>query len=335
MTEQEIIVSVVIPAYNSASTLEDTVQSVLRQTFRPFEVLIIDDGSTDTTLAVAQSLAERYPAVFAFTQKNARQGKARNHGIEKARGEYIAFLDSDDEWIPEKLDIQVKQIKQSGADLVFSDGFMFITDEKVSLKSIQESSNKGIILNSLHGRIQGKNGIRLIHRKNRIPTSSVLCRKVAIEQAGYFTTQLDLQNCEDYLLWAAMVEQGCILDGYPDTLIYYRVHANSSTNGIKNQLMPLIRCIYHMHLPLSDEQKIQLAGHTKHLLDELGVREDFESTKKLLRLYNRHAVAGLTGLMMQTMLSVGLKRPYFFLFYRHAKRWISKDQDDQFLIGAI
>lgn len=102
-------VSVIIPAYNAASYIHRAVDSVLAQTFENFELLVVDDGSSDNTLAVLARYGDRVRAV---TQANNGPAAARNHGLSEARGEYVAFLDADDHWLPEKIERQVELMEQ-------------------------------------------------------------------------------------------------------------------------------------------------------------------------------------------------------------------------------
>ncbi|MGL1957621.1 MAG: glycosyltransferase family 2 protein [Colwellia sp.] len=97
------MISIVIPAYNASAFIERALSSVLNQTYKDYEVIIVDDGSVDNTV----DIVEQHPlAVTLIKQSNAGASAARNKGIEHAKGEYIAFLDSDDEWLPNKLEIQ-------------------------------------------------------------------------------------------------------------------------------------------------------------------------------------------------------------------------------------
>lgn len=107
-------VSVVIPAHNAAGTLAATVSSVLQQSFTDFEVLIVDDGSGDQTYAVAKGVDD--PRVSVIQQKNLGAAGARNSGIEAAAGDYIAFLDADDLWYPEKLGRHLEFMDAEGAE---------------------------------------------------------------------------------------------------------------------------------------------------------------------------------------------------------------------------
>ena len=96
-------VSIVIPAYNCAPYLAATLQSVMQQTERDLDIVVVDDGSTDATLAIARGIAATDPRIRVYNQTNTGTAAAtRNHGLRMARGEFIAFLDSDDLYHPEK-----------------------------------------------------------------------------------------------------------------------------------------------------------------------------------------------------------------------------------------
>ena len=108
-------VSVVIPAYNSAWCVDQAIDSVLAQTYRDYEIIVVDDGSTDTTRDVVQRYGN---AVRLISKPNGGMSSARNRGISEARGRYIAFLDSDDRWLPTKLACQV-ELLETHPDVVF------------------------------------------------------------------------------------------------------------------------------------------------------------------------------------------------------------------------
>jgi glycosyltransferase involved in cell wall biosynthesis len=117
-------VSVVIPAYNYARFLGETIQSVLDQTFRDFELIVVDDGSTDNTMEVVSSFKDN--RIQYIYQENGGLSSARNTGIKASKGEYIAFLDSDDIWLPENLELKVKLLdSHPDAGLVCSDAYFF------------------------------------------------------------------------------------------------------------------------------------------------------------------------------------------------------------------
>ncbi len=107
------LVSTVIPAYNRGSMLGEAVHSVLQQTWQPIEIIIVDDGSTDDTLQVAKELMEQHPdAVHVIAKPNGGPGPAREAGRQRARGEFIQYLDSDDRLLPDKFTVQVEALRR-------------------------------------------------------------------------------------------------------------------------------------------------------------------------------------------------------------------------------
>ena len=123
------LVSVILPTYNRASTLERAIQSVLNQTFTDFELIIIDDGSTDSTNLILSKYAESENVTVVFRPRRGCSA-ARNAGISIARGRYVAFQDSDDEWIPDKLAKAVAALEQSDAEtgVFYSDMRVVLSD---------------------------------------------------------------------------------------------------------------------------------------------------------------------------------------------------------------
>ena len=104
------MISVVIPAYNAGRFIRRTIDSVLAQTYTDYEIIVVDDGSTDNTAEIVKSYGSKVRYIY---QQNAGDGAARNTGIYAAKGEWIAFLDHDDEWLPEKLRLQMELLKRN------------------------------------------------------------------------------------------------------------------------------------------------------------------------------------------------------------------------------
>jgi glycosyltransferase involved in cell wall biosynthesis len=138
-----MLVSVVIPAYNAASFIERTINSVLSQTYQNFEILVINDGSKDNTLEVIQKLSQKDPRIKVLDKKNSGVSDTRNLGIEMSKGDFIAFLDADDIWLPNKLEIQVS-LMQKNQNLFWSVGNCDTIDENDQIleKAISKAPNK-------------------------------------------------------------------------------------------------------------------------------------------------------------------------------------------------
>ena len=143
------LVSVIIPAHNSAAFIEETLDSILAQPHRPLEILVVDDGSTDLTPQIVSGYA---PEVRLIRQPQSGHPAARNTGIRAARGEFLAFLDHDDLWTPFKLALQFAAFyKDPELDLVFGHMQNFFSPEL----SEQERNKVAVPLHPLPGLLQG------------------------------------------------------------------------------------------------------------------------------------------------------------------------------------
>ncbi|WP_404355926.1 glycosyltransferase family 2 protein [Methylotuvimicrobium sp. KM1] len=216
-------ISVVIPAYNSAEFIADAVHSILKQTRPITEIIIVDDGSTDNT----QQIVEALPGPITYIkQPNQGPSAARNTGIKAANSEWIAFLDADDQWTPDKIDKQLKLLRQI-PELVLIAGDMAEIDKSDQL--ITESVlDKHQLLNKFQA-IQDRaipNALAELVTKNFIPTGTVLVNKSALIEAGLFNQAIRFG--EDLELWAKIAAKhpiSCI----PEILMLRRQHGNNAT----------------------------------------------------------------------------------------------------------
>jgi glycosyltransferase involved in cell wall biosynthesis len=176
-------VSIIIPTYNRASTLSRAIDSVLSQTCPPLEIIIVDDGSQDNT---AQLMTERYGQCDYLYQPNQGVSSARNLGIKKARGEWIALLDSDDRWLPNKLKLQLEALSNSPQYRICHSNELWIRN--------------GVRVNQM--RKHEKSGGKIFQRCLPlcvISPSSVILHRTLFDDYGLFDTELPA--CEDYDLW--------------------------------------------------------------------------------------------------------------------------------------
>jgi glycosyltransferase involved in cell wall biosynthesis len=208
-TNSGIKISVVIPAYNAERFLPRCLKSVFAQTLKPDEVIVVDDGSTDNTAALAVQLG-----AIVISQSNSGIAATRNIGIQKASCEWIALLDADDLWAPEKLERQVALIR-SETVLVYTGIRIFddhgIRSEKPAVDPVEVR--------------------KLLRYCNPITPSSVILRRKAFDNVGGFRKGLDA--CEDWGLWFRMLPQGQF-EAVPEPLTDYYVYPNSlSTNPEK------------------------------------------------------------------------------------------------------
>lgn len=188
-------VSVVIPTYNRAHVLPRALDSVLAQTYRDFEVLVVDDGSTDETADVLAHYGDRDERVRYLVQpQNTGVSAARNRGIREARGSLVAFLDSDDAWFPEKLERQVGRFRQSSDDV----GLVYCGVETVYDKEIDD---EGWVFQPGH---RGDVFEDLL-LENVIHTGSgVVIRRSVTDAAGFFDEGIPAS--EDYEYWIRIAQ---------------------------------------------------------------------------------------------------------------------------------
>lgn len=237
MTNLPALISIIVPAYNCSDYIEETFRSVVAQDFKNWEIIFVNDGSTDNTAEVLNSIANNDLRVKVIHQKNGRQGKARNNGIAHAKGEWIAFLDADDLWPSHKLSLQLEITEKFNADLSFTNGFICLNSNMELREHLFGVENLSY---------SGNDGVQQFHLNNRVPTSSVIAKRSAIIAVGGFPESLEVQNCEDYLLWTKMLTQGFKLQGISEPLLFYRVHQESSTGQELKLLFPLVRALLIM-----------------------------------------------------------------------------------------
>ncbi|MBB4803657.1 glycosyltransferase involved in cell wall biosynthesis [Flavobacterium nitrogenifigens] len=217
-------VSVIMPAFNAEQYIDSAIKSVISQEYVHWELIIIDDGSTDNTAQIANYYSSIDERIYYFYQENGKQGKARNYGISKSSGEYLAFLDADDIWLTNKLIIQIQEIQENNANLVFSDSYVFKNDEIFDVKEK---------MNVPGGLFYDIKSLGFFLQRNRIPILSVLVEIEKVREVGGFSEKPEIQNVEDYHLWLKLLMNNCVFYSSTYVLTKYRIHNNSITSSDK------------------------------------------------------------------------------------------------------
>src|SRR6266571_502317 len=212
-------ISIIMPAFNAERHIGESIQSVLDQTLGDWELIVVDDGSTDDTATVVGRFNDS--RVHYVKRENGGQAAARNTGIRNSNGALIAFLDADDLWLPEKLARQVDVFQQTEADVVYCDGYVFFDNG---------DADRSDFFAVVPGRKDGTAMLDLLYQYNRIATLSAMVRRKAVEQVGLFDESRRFQNCEDYELWLRLARAGSSFYGMPDKLMRYRRHEASTTH---------------------------------------------------------------------------------------------------------
>ncbi|MEH2161727.1 MAG: glycosyltransferase [Nostoc sp.] len=245
-------ISVIIPAYNSEKTIGYTIQSVLNQTFRNLELIIINDGSQDSTLKLITQIPDSRIQVFSFP--NAGGNVSRNRGLQRAVGEFVSFLDADDLWTRDKLQSQLKALQEnitakvaySWTDYIDKNGEFILSGKRVNIKG---NIYENLLLNNFL-----ENG-----------SNPLICRKALITLGGFDESLNAAQDWDMWLRLASKFDFICV----PSVQILYRMSGNSvSSNLIKQEkycLQVLKKAYKDKPSTLKNSWNISLANLYKYL----------------------------------------------------------------------
>jgi glycosyltransferase involved in cell wall biosynthesis len=231
MSKNDGLVSVIIPVFNRKALVARAIDSVLAQTYQDLEVVLIDDGSTDGSGAVLDEYTIKHPGrVKVIHQKNAGQVVARNNGIKVAIGKYIAFLDSDDTWLPHKLDRQIP-LFQKNVGLVYAGIFEVDGKEKIVQEVRPEKKMRGNIFYQLL-------------EKNAMTGGSVVVTRESLDRVGLFDEKL--KAAENWDLWIR-ISKHFLVDFVDEPLIKYLKHDGNMSSDM-NLMQKASMSIYAKHL---------------------------------------------------------------------------------------
>jgi len=279
-------VSVIIPTYNRARYVTKAIESVLAQTYHDYEIIVIDDGSTDNTKEVLQPYMDRIRYIY---QQNAGVSAARNTGISEARGEWIAFLDSDDEWLPEKLDVQMEYVARHPEIIAHT-----VNIDLSDYGSTGETSfsHCGFSPKEKEGIIREPFLPHFKYRTLQMPPG-VICRKKAAVQAGLFDESLSI--CEDYDFMCRLALEGSW--GYSNGVLVATHRRRETIKGLsaarKFDRINTCKSLIKVHSKLlsdcclkNDEKYFVsklLAGNYRTLGQLLSGRSSYEESRQAFR----------------------------------------------------
>jgi glycosyltransferase involved in cell wall biosynthesis len=265
------LVSVIIPTYNRVELLRETLQSVLSQTFQDYEIIVIDDGSTDNTQTMVKNLNSdiRY-----FFQENQGTAPARNTGIGYASGEWLAFLDSDDLWKPQKLARQMVELKRSQNQWIYCDVDLF--DQKT--RTVQGTYHQRI-LKPHHGWVAKK-----LLLGDFIPALTTLINRDVFKEVGLFNTSEWFH--EDWEMWLKIASKFPI-SYVPESLGVYRQHQNKSQSQPLFQLISdhegiIDRAVQFAPAVYSHYQNKAKSVNNQRIARMMLVNNEFSEARKLL-----------------------------------------------------
>jgi len=221
-------ISVLLPVYNAEKYLAETLDSLLRQTYKEFEIIAINDGSTDSSILVLKEYAARDKRIQVISQKNQGIVATLNRAAELAKGEFLARIDADDLALPRRFELQIKAIKADSSIVLVAGGFDVMNEDGEILYHDAVPSQSIDLLNAMRTR-------------NPIAHGSVLIRKEAFDKVNGYNS--DCGPTEDYDLWMRLAQIGKIV-ALPQTIFRWRVNPLGITST-KSELME-----YHMRINL-------------------------------------------------------------------------------------
>lgn len=208
-SQKKPLVSVIMPAYNAGVFIEEAIRSVMAQTVADWELLVLDDGSSDDTRIIAQDLAREDSRIRLMpNERNMGVSRTRNRGLDLCRGEYVAFLDSDDIWYPQKLETQLAVMQETGADLSYC---------AYAIVDAAGEKCRGDYL------VPSTVGLDDLLKQNVIGCSTVMLSEAVAEKYRFET---DFYH-EDYVLWLRLLRDGHRAVGCPQVLAAWRYVENS------------------------------------------------------------------------------------------------------------
>ncbi len=223
------LVSVITPVYNGENTISETIESVLAQTFNDFEMIIVDDLSTDDTKKVVDKYAKNDKRInYYLLPKKGGASAARNYALSKAKGKYIAFLDGDDLWYPEKLEKQIKYMQDNNYYFTYTD-YEYIDENSKPLNKMRKCPGKVTYHRMLLG-------------------DSVGCLTVIYDSIEVGRISIpELKKRNDYALWCLILKKVKIGYKYDEILAKYRKNTNSNSlsSGSKVKLLKYHYKVHH------------------------------------------------------------------------------------------
>lgn len=228
------MITVIIPTFNAAAYIRSTIESVRKQTYTSWSLIIVDDHSTDDTWEIIRFYCELDSRISAIrlAENFGRPAGPRNIGAKAARTEWLAFLDADDIWHKDKLSIQLDQAKKFDLDLICSRMADFtgaLPSSDTDILSIPECERIGFLKEI---------------SKNRVPTSSVLVKRSTLFSFGGFNEDPRYKAIEDYDLWLRMSAANVKIGKCKLTLLNYRVLPNSISRNKRNHFKKVAWLIF-------------------------------------------------------------------------------------------
>lgn len=209
------LISIIVPVYNTENFISETIESVVDQTYDNWELILVDDGSTDSSKQIIEKWVKKDKRIHYFYKENGGQASARNVGVRESNGAYISFLDSDDIFLPKRLEAQVKDLSIQEADFYYSGGYSF---------EVQNGEKVMTAYNWHFGVFTGAEFFKILYHSCAVNVSTVLVKKSFLLDVGLFDESAILRGTEDWDLWLRIAVKAKIVYGNPERRTLYRLH---------------------------------------------------------------------------------------------------------------
>ena len=298
-------ISVIMPVYNGEKFIANAINSILSQRLKPDQLIIVNDGSTDNTENIIIDYEKKYPKFIKYIKQiNKGPSEARNNGINKSSGNYLAFIDADDEWEINKLELQMKKFSNSNfpnLGLIYSD-YTLIETTGTTLKN-----NISHIITNYKGNIY----LPLI-TNNKICNSTVIIKKTCFDQCGPFNS--NLRGAEDWDLWLK-ISQIFQVDFCAEKLTRLRLHKNNSSKNTHLMLSSEIFVLLKQAEAQTDNTIIKQIKNSlnNRIIWNLPITNSYKLLKKSLtpRLKNKIYGNGIFTLEWSLILTIIIKTILF------------------------
>jgi glycosyltransferase involved in cell wall biosynthesis len=284
------VVSVVIPTYNHAQFLKAAVQSILDQTFTGWEAIVVNNYSQDNTEEIIAAFGDSRIRLVNF-HNHGIIAASRNQGIKLANGKFVAFLDSDDTWYPEKLAQCVKML-ETGCDAVCHGEFW-----------VKEGSPP----REVHYGPERRTGyLSLLNDGNCLSTSAIVVRKSSLESAGGFDEDPRMVTAEDYELWLKLAKIGCRFGIVKEILGEYRLHPGNASKAVLRNFQAELEVLQKHFTGLGDH------GLVSRIRKQRRIALAYYAAARGMQAEGNHAEA------MKLLLQSWLKYPFILKQYAAA-----------------
>lgn len=224
------LVSVVVAMYNSSEFIGNTINCLISQTYDPVEIILVDDGSIDGTFALVQSLTSATKNIYCYRKENGGVASARNYGIKRASGRYIAFCDHDDLWSQQKLSHQIPLFDEDAyVGLIYSPVRFIDKQGRIHRDRVPDTAYEGDVLEQLLCR-------------NFIPFSSVVIRKSCFDLLGGFREDRQMHGSDDRNMWIRLATQFKVRC-CPEVLVDIVKHGQNYSDQEAKMLEAGLRCL--------------------------------------------------------------------------------------------